>query len=114
MANKNLLLLCLFSSIFSYYLYYKETIDNKEFTFKSENFIDEDTTFQREGFSILTKNIDDVSLLIAGGALVTFSVGVKISKIVPESNVDNYLKDKDDFGNSDDYKYGLTSCIVVM
>ena len=46
--------------------------------------------------------------------MVTFSVGVKISKIVPESNVDNYLKDKDDFGNSDDYKYGLTSCIVVM
>ena len=39
---------------------------------------------------------------------------MKISKIVPKSNIYNYLKDKHNFDKSDDYKYGLTSCIVVI
>ena len=109
--NKNLLLASLFSFAFSYYMYYTTKFENKEFTYKSEDLIDEDTIISIRGS--VTKNIDDICILITHGSL-TINRGVKISKIVPESNVNNYLKDKDNFDKSDYYKYGLTSCIVAI
>lgn len=111
--NKSLLLTSLFSFVFSYYRYYTTKFGNKEFTYKTEDFIEEDTKIEREDFKISSNNIDDVCLLIIDGSLTIYR-GVKISKIVPKSNVDNYLKDKPNFDKSDDYKYGLTSCIVAI
>ena len=111
--NKSLLLASLFSFVFTYYRYYTTKFENKEFTYKTWEFIEEDTKIQSNDFEILSNNIDDVCLLITDGSL-TISQGVRISKRVLVSNVDNYLKDKHNFDKSDDYKYGLTSCIVAI
>ena len=110
--NKILLLISLYSLVFSYYRYYTTKIDNKEFTFKTKDFIEEDTVID---YSIISaENIDDVCVLITEGRLSIHS-GVTISKIVPQSNVNNFLKDNEDnFNESDNYIYGLTSCIVAI
>ena len=110
--NKILLLITLYSLVFSYYRYYTTNIDNKKFTFKANDIIEEDTNLSHSKIS--AENIDDICLLITDGRL-NIHKGVTISKIVPQSNVNNFLKDKgDNFNESDNYIYGLTSCIVAI
>jgi hypothetical protein len=84
--------------------FYQATIEGKDIMYKTSYLIVEDTVLDEE--DLISNSLDDVALLVAGGARVTIRPGRTISKIVSQE-IDNYEK-------TDNYKYGLTSTIVAI
>ena len=95
------LLIFIFSG---YERFYHATIEGKDIMYKTSYLIEEDTVLDEE--DLISNSLDDVALLVAGGAKVTIRPGRTISKIVSQE-IDNYEK-------TDNYKYGLTSTIVAI
>ena len=95
----------LFIFVSPYYeIYYPATVDGKERTYKTINLIEEDTIISNENTKC--DSFDHITYLVVGGAQLTITQGLTISKSVQQS--------KENYENSDDYKYGLTSHIVVI
>ena len=95
------LLIFIFSG---YERFFQATIEGKDIMYKTSYLIVEDTVLDEE--DLISNSLDDVALLVAGGARVTIRPGRTISKIVSQE-IDNYEK-------TDNYKYGLTSTIVAI
>ena len=95
------LLILIFSG---YERFYHAIIEGKDIMYKTSYLIEEDTVLDEE--DLISNSLDDVALLVAGGAKVTIRPGRTISKIVSQE-IDNYEK-------TDNYKYGLTSTIVAI
>ena len=115
--TKTMQKIALFISLFIYVLSIQRTfptkIDDKELTYKSSFLIDEDTTLGQEDINI--SEPDGVGILAVNGAKLTINTGIKISKIVQNSNLRNLLEENEQsFAESDDYIYGLTSAIVAI
>ena len=101
--NKIILFISLFIQILTYARYYQGVIDGKTFNFKSSFLVEEDTVLD-EG-TIISQDLDDVTILVVNGAKLTIEPGRNISKIVPKHQT---------FHETDNYKYGLTSNIVAI
>lgn len=101
--NKIILFISLFLHISTYLFSRDIEIDGKKFKFYSSFLVDEDTVIN-EG-SIISQALNDITILVVGKAKLIIEPGRNISKILP--NHDNY-------DETDDYKYGLTSNIVAI
>ena len=101
--------LLIFSSllifIFSAYeRFYPANIEGKDIVYKTSYLIEEDTVLDEE--DLTSNSLDDIALLIVGGAKVTIRPGRTISKKVSQEN--------ENLEKTDNYKYGLTSTIVAI
>ena len=101
--------LLIFSSllifIFSAYeRFYPANIEGKDIVYKTSYLIEEDTVLDEE--DLTSNSLDDIALLIVGGAKVTIRPGRTISKTVSQED--------ENLEKTDNYKYGLTSTIVAI
>ena len=101
--NKIILFISLYIHISTYLSFREIEIDGKNLKFWSSFLVDEDTVIN-EG-SIISQSLNDITILVVGKAKLIIEPGRNISKIL--SNHDNY-------DETDDYKYGLTSNIVAI
>ena len=109
--NKFLIFISLFYFIFAYERTYEEVIDGKAMTFKSSFLVDEDTKIDQGSFT--SNSLYDITILVVNDATLTITPCHNISKIIQKSNVRNLLQENN-FQETDDYKYGLTSTIVAI
>ena len=111
--HKFLIFSCLFIFISSYERYYTVKIGEKEVTYKTTYLVEEDTTIEDD--TITSNSLYDITILVVGGARLLINPKTIISKNVPQSNLRNLLQENtENFEESDDYKYGLTSTIVAV
>ena len=94
----------LFILISSYDRFYTVIVDGKERVYKTINLIEEDTVISKENTKC--DSFDFITYLVVDGAQLTINQGLTISKSVQQS--------KENYENTDEYKYGLTSHIVVI
>lgn len=95
----------LFIFISPYYeRFYPATVDGKERVYKTINLIEEDTIITNDNTKC--DSFEHITYLVVDGAHLTIKQGLTISKSVQQS--------KENYENSDEYKYGLTSHIVVI
>jgi len=95
------LLIFIFSA---YERFYPVNIEGKDIVYKTSYLIEEDTILDEE--DLTSNSLDDIALLIVGGAKVTIRPGRTISKKVSQEN--------ENLEKTDNYKYGLTSTIVAI
>lgn len=105
--RKILIFICLFIYIYSdiYQRPYEVTINNKKITYQTSRLIDEDTVID---IDLDSSDSNDVTFLVVQGTL-TIKEGITVSKKITKS-----LENKDEYLETDDYKYGLNSLIVAI
>ena len=109
---QKILFLSLFFFVLSVPRTFPTEIDGKEFTYHSSILLDEDSTLDQT--NVISSELYDIAVLAVNGAKVRINSNLRISKIVPNVIMRNPLEDGEEFQNSDDYKYGLTSAIVAI